>query len=185
MFKKFVATTLVALFASSANANVIINPTVGLNTSVNWGGAIGTGLFLPVQAFGSPGNTAFITVANAGTIDFSISDGGIAGDAFALQLDGVNLAPTSGNFGANTRGPSASSYFSAFYNDIVLSAGSHTFSLFFTDSCCSSGGTSASFSAVTPSVAAAVPEPTTVALLGLGMLGFAASRRKSRKDKGI
>jgi hypothetical protein len=30
---------------------------------------------------------------------------------------------------------------------------------------------------------AAVPEPTTVALFGLGLLGFAASRRKSANSK--
>lgn len=32
---------------------------------------------------------------------------------------------------------------------------------------------------------AAVPEPTTVALFGLGLLGFSASRRKSAKNKNV
>lgn len=36
-----------------------------------------------------------------------------------------------------------------------------------------------------PVVVATVPEPTTVALLGLGIFGFAVSRRKSAKNKNV
>jgi hypothetical protein len=109
MFKKIVLAAALSLSALLANANVIINPATGLNTSIVWNTPVGTGLWLPLSSLGGSGNTAQITVAGFSSIDISIADGGIYGDAFAIQLDGFTLTPTSGNLGANTRGPTTTS----------------------------------------------------------------------------
>lgn len=73
-----------------------------------------------------------------------------------------------------------------FVNDLAFTAHSITFDL--------DGGSSQNKNstlvfniATTPAGGGgnSVPEPTTVALLGLGLLGFAASRRKSAKSKRV
>ncbi|MBB3223481.1 PEP-CTERM sorting domain-containing protein [Pseudoduganella umbonata] len=180
--RKTIVAAAFALLGTSAHADITLDPLTGAsNIYVNWETEVGTGFFVPVQIFGgSFGNNAYITVDADETIDFSISDGGIHGDAFALTLDGVLLAPTSGNLGPDTRGPGATSFYSAFYDDIALSAGSHTFRLYVTDACCTSGGTYASFSPVS-----SVPEPSSNTMLaaGLGITGLAALRRNSGRRR--
>lgn len=153
---------------SIAKADAIINPSTGLTANVIWSSPIGTNLGLvPVSNIGGDATSfASITVAAASFITFSIEDGFVPGDAFALALDGVLLAPTSGKFGPETRGPDATDYYAAIYTNIALSTGSHQFQLFVTDSCCFGGGTTASWSAA--SEAAAVPGP----IVGAGLPGL-------------
>lgn len=63
------------------------------------------------------------------------------------------------------------------YN-VSLSAGSHTLTLGMHTTNASSGGFYATFDNVTISDSRSIPEPGTLALLGLGLAGFAATRRR-------
>ncbi|WP_338771571.1 hypothetical protein [Massilia sp. METH4] len=184
--KRTIAATTFAMLSTTALADITIDPQVGAaNVYLKWDAREGTGFMLAVTALGGQdalGNRAYISVDADSTIDFSISDGAVPGDAFAITLDGVLLTPTSGNTGPETRGPFATSFYSAFYDDIALSAGNHTFELFLTDSCCEIGGTWATWSP-----AAAIPEPSIGVMLaaGLGFTAFAALRNgRGRKHPG-
>lgn len=117
--------------------------------------------------------SATITVSQASTMDWRLTDGGIRGDAFALFLNGVEIMPTSGNLGADTRGPGATAFFDAIFEDVPLVAGLNIFTVSITDACCSSGGYTFTYGAVEP-----VPLPAAGWLLLAGVGGIAAMKRR-------
>lgn len=140
--------------------------------------------------FGSSSNVATeykmdfsVAAANAGV--FSFRFGADFGGGGAVFLDGTQVAYNKNDmWWANTY--NNPSQFLAFTS--TLSAGAHTIEVFGLDSCCSGGAQgqfkSASAAAYTTfsnvdGMNAPVPEPGSVALLGLGFLGMLASRKKS------
>ncbi len=166
--------------ASDAQATVVLDPATGAqDLNFEWGGTAGTGLYTPIESIGGQaGNLVEITVGLESVIDIFIEDAFIIGDAFAIELDGVLLTPTSGNMGADARGAGATSYYSALYDDVLLTAGTHSFGLFLTDSCCDGGGgADVDFSAATPA-ASTVPLPGALPLLAAALGGFALIRRR-------
>lgn len=125
---------------SDATAQTAIDPVVGGSYSFYWFTSAGTGLNeMSTDVFtitGTPGQT----------FDISLADGGSPGDAFAIEINGVRLTPTTENGGPETRGPAATSYYSATYDDVSIANATNTIQIFITDSCCSSGGTGITFS---------------------------------------
>lgn len=161
-------------------APVTIDPSAGASGDFYWDSdQTGTGLSMPITSIDSYDLTVdgdefwTITTGSAATIDASIIDCCVAGDGFALLLNGSMVAPTTSSGGGGPGG----GIFSATWTGIFLSAGMHRFDVIVTDSCCTGPGMgSYTFSGLTR---AAVPAPGTLALLGLGLLGFGVRRQRA------
>lgn len=122
-----------------------------------------------------------VSAVNAGAFQFRF--GVDFGNGGAVFLDGVQVAYSStdmwwGNAYTNT------AQFLAFTS--TLAAGAHTIEVFGLDSCCDGGAQgqfksskATAFTTFSNVDGMNVPEPGSVALLGLGMLGLMASRKKS------
>lgn len=138
--------------------------------------------------FGANSNVATeykldFSVASASAYSFRF--GVDFGNGGAVFLDGVQVAYSTTDMWWNNN-YNTPSQFLAFTS--TLSAGAHTIEVFGLDSCCD-GGAQGQFKAASAAAFTtfsnvdgmnpAVPEPGSVALLGLGMLGMLTARKKS------
>lgn len=125
---------------SDVTAQTAVDPVAGGTFSFSWYAPAGTGLnVMSSDVFtitGTPGQT----------FDIALSDVGSPGDAFAIEVNGIRLTPTTENGGPETRGQIATAYYSATYDDVSVANATNTIEIVITDSCCTSGGANITFS---------------------------------------
>lgn len=201
MFKKILATTVLALSASVANADVLMNgdfetgafsPSWTATGVVSVTGPAGGGFYFDGGSVAQNGN--YLVAFNGGNQDpsgaISQTFDTSAGTEYLVRFDfgatgGGYQQITANIFGADGTSLLASKTVSGFNGpnlqtfDISFVSDGSASTLQFVDF--ASNNSFNQDGLLDNVVVSAVPEPAGIALFGLGLLGFAASRRKAAK----
>ena len=176
---KIALTALLAVSGFGANASVVTNIYSGFTTTgggTPYSGFVGSIVTAEISFATDTGYNwhpfglsefgadvlATLTAPAAGTYTFHLS----SDDGALVFVDGTLLIDRGGPHGPSTTD-----------GTLFLTAGAHSVEVQFFECC--GGPSGLDFSIPTGTVLASVPEPGSLALIGLGLLGLGALRRKS------